>query len=459
MKKFSSTAIWGLVAVAIVSYAYFFEYKQKEADQKAKEESTVILKGKKDDVSRVEIIRADGGLVLEKVESKWVVKKPVEDAADQSAVQAWIDQLLTEKSEVVIDDYEESKLNIYGLQTPKSSIQVGFSDGSKSQIELGTEAMDGKSYVKLAGQKPVIVGSNSWAGYGEKRAMDFREKSLFRFEERPVKSLTFRVPSKKTDVLFELKDSKWIFKNPSGLEADHSQVEDLLSQLKKLKGTDIVKEDKQSSDAQKLGFKSAHVYAKIEFQDGTPAWELNVSPVKEGKSGYAVANSLRGVFDLPKATVDGFMKGVEHFRDRTAMFKFDKTKVADVFVNIDSLKIQLNKSESGWITKALDPKKELDAAKVDDLIERVGNLRAKDFLGAGRGLVGPVKGELVLKDKEGNVLFNGQWGAEDKKLSAVPVKIAGLKELVSLEPHMLTNLPTKEILKDKTAATTTEAKP
>ena len=102
--KFKTNIAIGAVFVALLAFVYFYEIKGGEERRQEAEKSKQLFAFQEDDAQRLELLRGDDALVLDKGTGGWNLSAPMTDGADQEAVERYLRNLLEcEREKVVVD--------------------------------------------------------------------------------------------------------------------------------------------------------------------------------------------------------------------------------------------------------------------------------------------------------------------------------------------------------------------
>ncbi len=429
MKRFGSTYIFAGLVAALAGYAYFFEYKKGAEDEKKKEESAKLFSLQQESVQALEVeskgqsirlVKAKGGSSTVPEAVQWRMEKPLSDYADIYAVNSLLSMLSTEKSEETIAEGAEADFATFGLNNPLGKIR--FFQEDSGQLKSGTlivsseSALGGRRYAAREGESKVLL-----VGYGpesqvNKTPEDFRSKKLFHGVVNDIERVTVSSQKEggKTILKLEKDKDQWFLREPIKLSAENGQVTSFLNQIEGLSGTAIVSnsaDPKTSTGREELKKRLLATPAlRLDLTTkGASNLTLEFGAARDGKT-YAKTSDRAAILEFPSTATDALLKGPDDFRDRRGPFRFDASRVSQIRVHSALTTIEVKKDTKGWQLATPVEGQQLDAEQVETLLTRLQELEVVHFLGTDKNLkLVPTKGEVVLKDSEGKLVFSVAW--------------------------------------------------
>ncbi len=457
MKKkspFSATLIAAVVVLLVSGYAYFFEFKKANENKIEVEKNAQVIGIEKEKVSKLELIRQSGRVTLEKDGELWKLIEPVADSADSGEVDSYLHILSNEKIiETVVSGEEAKKLTTFGLDQPVTRLKIEGLGDFKREIKIGSvKSFDGQLYAQINDDPQVLLVNASWDAHLSKLVKDFRNKKLMRktrldFDRIKITRSTYE------PVEFAKKEQSWVLLTGGDLTSplNSNQVSAFAEQIKDLQADDFVSDSKQS-EAKKFG--KAKLVLEVSNANEAPY------RVEVNENALAVSSDSDILFQLPKPVVRIFEKTAADFYDKHAPFKFDSSKVKVVEVISGRMNLKLKREPSTWTLSEVVQDKELNSAKVDDLIDRLNVLEADRFLGKtfAKGVV-EGKNQIILKDELGAKLLQINWGAlftekgdNDSQNKFYYMKSDLSSQALLLSDFKVDEMPIASLLKDKVAA-------
>lgn len=501
MKNFSGTLVTAVVVAAVAGYAYFFEFKKGKETEEKKQKDALVLHLEKDKISRLELHRQSGALVLEKQDGVWRLAEPVRDSVDSGAVTALIESLVQEKSDETVVEGDEIGWATYGLDKPVTWLVAKTADGQSEQVKIGAvKSFDGKLYARINEDKKVLLVAASWDVHLSKPVKDVRDKRLLRVDNPSFENLVItRSASGRNERLrLEKKDAGWklLEGGDSSLPLDSGAIDSYMEKIKNLRADEFVSEDNAGADAKKYGFgakPAARPQLTIELaKSGQKPFLMVVSSVKPGATDkerkgddesfrFATSSDSSAIFRVAKSSVVDLEKGASDFYDKRFPFKITQNDVAEVKINAPNLQLEAKKQGESWVLNGADAnaKKEIDNAKLTDLVGQLGRMEVARFLGkaAAKG-VSADKNKIALLNGKGETLLQLNWGEVFKEKAAsgsapeLPpghpggphsgagaeskyyfVKTSLSDQTFAVADSQIDGLPLKELLKERAAPT------
>ncbi|MGE3974588.1 MAG: DUF4340 domain-containing protein [Bdellovibrionales bacterium] len=450
MKKHSSTWILLILTIAVVGYAYFFEFQKRKTDEESKEKEALILAVEKDKITRIEFTGRNA-FEIKKEGDHWFLTRPVQDRADFVAVNTFLDSLLKEKSDMEIED-EKIDFSMYHLEQTTQSFTVGLNDGKNIVFHVGNEALEGKQYLRRDQENAVIVGSSAWKTFASKTMKEFRDTSLFRLNPESVQEILVESLNKNTKTKLVKKDGKWSLENAS-FELDERQIQSFASQISNMKAQEVVSEDK--ANLAQYGLQKPAVRLHVTLNGEKELLVISMSAEQKDKNAYVSVSQLKPIYKVFGAFAEGYAKTVTDFRNRETPFKFDVNAVQKIKIQTDLLKADLQKQNNEWkLEEKIDEKakvtKEVDQAQVSLLLNRLSQMRVREFLGNNTAF--PSQTTLQFFGENNELLFEAKIGEELKGKQQTRVSTNLVKENITVDDEAIKTLPIAGIVKEKVDA-------
>lgn len=460
--KMKGTFVFTAVVGLLVAYAYIFEFKKVDEEERQKSESAKFVKIKPEDIQglafetkeKFELVRTPGA------SPEWKISAPFADLADDTSVNAFLTSLVEEKSEEIAAEGAEIDFKMFGFTNPYR-LTVKPKSGEPLLISIGTEqAMGGKRYLRLNQEPKVhIIGSGLWWQV-DKGAQDFREKAILGKKEfadlRRMKMTVEKVG--KTEVIDLKKVSdQWMLQGATELKGDNDTVDKFFHAVKNSRAVAFSAEDKNDAQSEKrFGLQKPARKVEFEFQDGTK-WSMNVSASMDKKN-YISVSDRSAVLEISESDSQGLQKSTDDFRNKNVPFSYDVSQVKSITAHVAATKFELKKEGDLWAMVAPDPQKnptkEVSQETVRDLLSKLKELKASKFHGA-RKLLNPTpRGTITLADGQGKVLFNFKWSSGSPEKDHLVVGTSVIAEHMSVETSQVVALPYLNVIVDKSASTT-----
>ncbi len=432
MKFLKTTGILWVLVGLVVGYAYFYEYKGKNEKETQELESKKIIKVDFSALSKIQFKSSKGEISLEKVDGVWKVSSPYQDYADIGTIQNLYNALAAEKTEETIAEGEGIDKSLYGLTEPQW-IEL-YENTKKVRVEIGTvNALSGKKYLVLNNENKVVLGSFTWDSILNKDLNEFRKKDLVEYTESQVESIQFSNLKTGKTLKIENKDGIWNLSEFKTNDLDRSVLESFVSSVFTLRAGQI---DEASSSKKPLIAKFV-----LKLKDGAKLEEIRIFEA-EGTLSRVEVSGRPIAFKISSGMLAAFNKSLDDFRDRRQPLKFDRQKVDYIHYVSHSGQLSIKKQGDKWVS--LD-NKTVDSAEVERLLNRLSQLKVKNFLG--KDIPFQKSGVTQIKLKSGDLdLLDLQWSPRVVK-DVFVAKSSIFDEYVGLPVQDIESLPTQAILK------------
>ncbi len=384
-----------LVAVALAAALgglVYWSNRSKSGDTKTTDTTTKVLTIPEDQIREVRIEKTGGEhtLVRKGDDGKWQIVEPEPLRADQDTVNSMVSALASLSADKVVEEKVDD-VSPYGLNKPGLTVKVVRKDGKTFDVAIGDEVLTGSgSYARVAGDPRVFTIASYTKSNLEKTANDLRDKRLLTFDSEKLTRVN--VNAQGQDIEFgKNNQNDWQILKPRPLRADGSQVEELIRKLKDAKmDTSVLPEDAKKAAA---AFASGARVAVATVSDASGNQQLEVRKDKD-KNYYAKSSVVDGVYKVGSDLGEGLDKKLEDFRNKK-LFDFgwsDPTKV-EVRSGTNA-PVTYAKSGEKWMAG----QKQMDAASVQGLVDKLRDLSAVKFLEAGSG---PTVFEATVTSNDG----------------------------------------------------------
>jgi hypothetical protein len=373
MRGLKSTIALLVVLIGLVTYIYFVDSKKPASD--APETKAKAFTVDADQIEEIQIKPASGEASrVQKANGTWQLVEPEKTDADQGQVSNAATSLATLEINRVVDE-SPSDLSQYGLNPPKADIAFRVK-GQKDvhHLLLGEKTAAGSDmYAKTPDQKRVFLISAYLENTFERTPFDLRDKAALKFDQSKADGIEI-VHNNMTTALAKM-GTEWTLTKPSKARADFAGAEAVLTSLSSLQMQKIVEND--AKDLGKYGLDKPDV--TITVNAGSTRASLAIGK-KEGDSFYARDLSRPIVFTIPAMTANDLGKDTSTLR-RKDMFdgrSFNTTRV-ELKRGGEILSFDKSKGKDGKDVWKNAAGKEVDAAKVDDMLTKLSNIRAQLF--------------------------------------------------------------------------------
>jgi len=226
---------WIIIAIIILALIlYLVLRKQDRIHYKLPEVPQIS----QDEISRIEISKPDGSIVMEKKDDKWIIGLQ-EYLADQYRVESMLDSI--EKPVLTAMVSASKTYTRYGLDdNEKITVRIFSGESLRRGIELGnlTDSRQ-HTFIKLDNDHRVYHAKGNLRALFNKDIDDLRDKTVLSFEQAEVREIGITKGSQSITLALteqvSTKESgdniKTFWQTPEGKDMEASLPEELLSSL------------------------------------------------------------------------------------------------------------------------------------------------------------------------------------------------------------------------------------
>jgi Domain of unknown function (DUF4340) len=369
----------GLIVAAIVLAAltgvlYWSDHhKPADATRASADAPPKILAVKEADISKF-VLKKNGTeqVGIERNSAgQWHITSPTSLPADQNAVSSLLGTFSSLNSERVVED-KSSSLAPYGLDTPK--LEVDLTEKNQTQkLLLGDETPAGNGmYSKLDGDPRVFTIPKYDQTSIDKTANDLRDKRLLTLNSDKVSQVD--LVAKKQEMVFGRNKDEWQIVKPKPLRADSGEVDALVRALVDAR-MELDAGDDPKKNVSLFAAATPVATAKLTAESGTQ--EMQVRKNKDDY--YAHSSAVEGIYKVSATLGQAVDKNLEDFRNKK-LFDLGSGDPNKIEIHDASKTYLLTRSGEEWWSGSA---KKMDAATVDDLVEKIRDLSASKFVDSG----------------------------------------------------------------------------
>ena len=373
MRGMKSTLALLVILIGVVAYIYFVDSKKPVNDTEAKDKAFTGVTA--DDIEELQIKSGEGETSrLQKTDGKWQLVEPVKVAADNTEASNIASSLAAIDIQRVVDE-NATNLKEYGLDPPR--VDVAFRAKGKKDLQrilMGEKTPTGGDvYAQVQGSKRVFLVNSFLDGTFNKNTFALRDKKVLTFDRDKVDSLEL-VSSDKT-LQFAKKGNEWAMVKPVAARADLGAVEGALERVSSVQMQGITADN--GDDPKKYGLDKPS--ATINVGLGSSKATLTLGKTENGVV-YAKDAARPMIFTVaPTLTTDLFKDASDYRRkDLFDSRSFTMDKVTLVRGG-ETVTLEKSKAKDGKEVWKNGAGKDVDAAKADDLLSKLGSLRADKF--------------------------------------------------------------------------------
>lgn len=287
--KLKGRSILILCLLALGSYTAYDLWKDEQKEKKKLTE-TQLMTLNFEQIHKLTIQRPSDRVLLERDETGWKLKEPLQDIADSGDVEDFIKSLVTER---IFDVAKEGEIDweLYGLSLPLGTLTLETNTGATQSFTVADKVnFEDKAFLRRDQEERVLLVNSLWQNRVRKTAIDFRQKRLLRANLAAVDEL--RIKNKAGEIWLQRVDGQWFNGKDKAQVLDQNKVREFLSdfaearadeiynnseakgrELKELFNANLRLDDKRWS-AQILQDKSFKIYALV----SEPSFFMRMEP-------------------------------------------------------------------------------------------------------------------------------------------------------------------------------------
>ncbi|MES3038883.1 MAG: DUF4340 domain-containing protein [Bdellovibrionota bacterium] len=378
MKKFRTTIIFSVIVLALGLYAYFGEYRQEEKELAAKEQQSKLIDMPKDSVQHITLIHGNEEIVLEKADGVWKMLVPAQDQADSSAVENFLDNIISERSIEVAKEGDNIDWDDYGLERPIGKIIL--TDGARKNITFQISAkknFEGNGLIKRDNENRVLVVSTNFTDKITRKPNSFRERRLFRGKVSDITGI--EIKNKLGVIKLSLKDGKWTDNSGSLYELEQNRIREFLTTLNETNAEEFLQSRSPSPTERQKYFLNKPV-AEVRLRTNAGPW-LGEFGENSARETYALTSNPLYVVRIQNGGLDKFRGlSIMDFRERRSAFDFASGSVAMIKWSNETKTTEFKKNNESWELLVPDPAMKVNSQKVQDVIDRLRKTEVTAYL-------------------------------------------------------------------------------
>jgi hypothetical protein len=430
-----STLILLLIAIVAVTSVYFLDAKIGKSDDAEPDKSRPAFNFNREDIVSISLLRGGQTINFENQNNKWVITQPINAAADESALNSLVGDLVSAR---ISNEFPPSgnDLKQYGLAEPAVKLEIKLKSGQTHRVELGAKAPgDISAYAKIDGSQNVALVSSSLLNDADKSLNDLRDRSVIGATQYELSSV--KIVNESGGYELEKKESEWNIKSPVQGAADESQVSSLLGDLTGAKATEIVSEN--ADDLAKYGLDKSKISITAKLTTGA---ERTISVgSKVDNNYYAKASDRPQIIKVDQAFYDKLNTKLSELRSKKFV-KFDRDELKTIYVKNPNVTLVAEKKDDKWlITEPADKKdKEASTFKIFNPLETQATEVIDKPTGTIAAKLAKPAVEVRLTDKNGKTTILKISSADGDN---VYLKVEGRPEIYKVGKSVLDDLSFK----------------
>lgn len=427
-----STLIILLIAAVAGLTVYFLEGRFGKSTGEEAEKTTPAFKFNREDITSITVHRGGQTINLENQNNKWAITQPVNAAADESAVNSIVGDLVSAR---VDSEFPPSggDLKQYGLSEPAVKLEVKLKNGSTHRVELGARDPIGLSaYAKIDGSQNVALVPANLLNDSDKSLNDLRDRLVLSATQYELSSV--KIVNEGGGYELEKNESEWNIKSPVSGTADEGQVSSLLADITGAKAAEVVSES--VDDPAKYGLDKSKISITVRLKTGGERTVSVGSKVDENY--YAKVSDRPQLLKVDTLFYEKLNTKLLSLRSKQFV-KLNRDELTKVYIKNSNVTLVAEKKDDKWkITEPAD-KKDKDAStfKIFTPLETQATEVLDKPSGAIAAKLAKPAVEVRLTDKNGKTTVLKISSADG---DSVYVRVEGRPEIYKVEKSLLDGL-------------------
>jgi uncharacterized protein DUF4340 len=248
------------------------------------------------ELSSVKVTNESGSYELEKKDSDWIIKSPVEGLAEESGVTGLLSDVTSAKAAEIAGETIDDPAK-YGLDKPKMTLTARLAAGGERSFSLGSKVDDKYYYAKTSDRPQLYKVDLSLYRALNTKLESLRSKSLVKLNREDLTRVQIKNPNL-TLVAEKNKDGKWLVKEPADKKDKEAYSYKLIDPIE-TKATEVI--DKPSG-AITAKLAKPEVEIRLTAKDGKTT-VIKISAA-DGESAYARVEGRSEVYKITKSMLE-----------------------------------------------------------------------------------------------------------------------------------------------------------
>lgn len=227
--KLKGRGILVLALLFLGGFAVYDYFQDQKKEQKATEESRLLTLNF-EQIDNFEIQKGAKKIAVKRSVNGWELTEPIQDLADNQAVDDFIKNLVPEKIIDVAREGTDVDWSLYGLDKPQGQVTLKTTMGESNVFTISERKnFEQNAFARRNQEARVLVVNSSWQSRVDKDVMDFRDRRVLRHKIASVDVISL----KNEKGLLELQrvDGKWKGSSKKEFKLDQNKVRDLLTTI------------------------------------------------------------------------------------------------------------------------------------------------------------------------------------------------------------------------------------
>jgi hypothetical protein len=349
-----STLILLLIAAVGGLLIYYLEIKPGKPRDEEPDKTKPAFSFTREEITGLAITRGGKTARLENQNGKWVIAEPVNAAADESAINSLVGDVVDARIERELTASGDQLKN-YGLAEPAVTLEIKLKNGQTRRVELGAKDPSGSSaYARIDGAQNAALLPASVLTSADKSLDDLRDRAVLGASQFELSSL--KIDNESGGFELAKQESEWKIKSLGNAAAEDGAVNSLLGDLTSAKASEIVSET--DDDLAKYGLDKPKLGVTAKLITGNER-TISVGTKVDDKF-YAKASDRPQIFKVEQSFVDKLNTRLADLRGKEIV-KLDRDNLQTVSIKNPNGTLVAENKDGKWVVTAPAGQKDKEA--------------------------------------------------------------------------------------------------
>jgi len=385
MRGLTSTLILVLALAGLGAYIYFVDSKKPEPGLGG-DPKTKVFAVEADKIDEVRVTAGGETSLVRKADGMWKMIEPTATEADQTELSTLTSAIAGLEMSRTVDE-NASSLAEYGLEKPGVLLEFKAAGNVSGSVGIGDKtATQSDLYAAKNGTKQVFLIAAYQESTFSRKPFDLRDKKILKFDRDKADLVSMTRGAESIELSRE--GSEWKVAKPVTARSDYATVEGLLTRLSTSSMSKLLEAD--AKDLAKYGLDKPAMTLIIGAGSSRTVLEVGRT---ENDQTYARDQSRPLVFTVDTTLQADLKKPFDDYR-RKEFFEFrpffvDKLRIVGAaqagpkIYNFEKTKAATSTDPDVWkVTPEGGTARDVDSAKMDDLLSKLTALKASAFVDA-----------------------------------------------------------------------------
>lgn len=374
------TYLWAALVALLAGYVVY-DIRQQGAGESLAAGEVRAFSFPRDQVTRFSLTREGQTITVVRDGDDWRVKQPLEDDAEETAVDGFLFALEMERLREFRDADEKAAPDWakYGLDHP--GVVVEWTSAKKTEkLEVSSKnAFDGSFYVR-AGDR-LLLGRSSLAQSTNRSLGGFRSRRIWRHADAEVTGAEAHFEDHARDFKLSHDARGWALSPKPKFAIDPERLPKWLDAVEDLTASDFVKDGPTPADLKQYGLDRPRLQVDVDYKVGDEKpgrWTLFVGPERGGDV-FFYTSDRAVILKTAAASARKLLVSPEYFRDGRAPFSFDVERAREVRVRVGGADHVIKKGDAAWTLSDAKPGEQVNEAELVEVLTAARALEAVDY--------------------------------------------------------------------------------